>query len=117
MQILQLLRVGLQAFVALGVIAIVDAFHFVHGLFFERVILGADGLGPFERHVLEHVRDAGFPARIVHRAGVDVGVEGNDRRLVPLENDEVQAVGEGEFGDALLKVLQRLRNQRQRAQQ
>ena len=60
--------------------------HFVHGLALERVILGADGLGPFECHVLEHVRDAGLAARIVHRTGVDIGMERDHRRLMTLEN-------------------------------
>jgi hypothetical protein len=29
---------------------------------------------------------------------------------MPLENDEVQSIGEGEFGDALFEVLERLRD-------
>ena len=117
LQVRNFLRIGLQALVALGVVLVVDVLHFVHGLALERVVLGADGLGALERHVLEHVRDAGLAARIVHRAGVDIGVERDHRRLMPLENDEVQSVGERELGDALFKILQGLRREQQRAQE
>ena len=82
-----------------------------------RIVLGADGFGALERHVLEHVRDAGLAAGIVHRAGVHVGVERDDRRFVPLENDEVQPVGKRELGDALFEILERLRDQREREHQ
>ncbi len=86
-------------------------FHFVHRFALERVVLGADGLGAFERHVLEHVRDPGLAARIVHRAGVDIGVERDHRRFMPLENDEVESVAERKLGDPLLKILQGLRRE------
>ncbi len=106
LKIVQRLLVGLQALIALGIVLVVDVFHFVHGLALERIILGADGFGPFERHVLEHMRDPGLAARIVHRPGVDIGVEGDHRRLMALENDEMQSVAERKLGDPLLKIFQ-----------
>ena len=57
------------------------------------------------------------PPGIVHGAGVHIGMEGDDRRFMALENDEVQPVGQGELGDALFEVLQGLRNQREREYQ
>ena len=109
LQIRQLFWIGLQALVALGVVLIVNVFDLIHGFALERIVLGANGLGSLERHVFEHVRDAGFAARIVHRARVHVRVKGHHRRLVPLENDEVQPVGEREFSDAFFEIFQGLR--------
>ncbi len=109
--------VGVETLVALGVELVVDFFHFIHGRAFLRIVLGADGLGALERHVFEHVRDAGLAAGIVHRAGVHVGMEGHDRRFMALKNDEVQTVGQGKLGDALFEVLQGLRGQRERKYQ
>ena len=100
--------IGFLSLVALAIVAVVHALHFLQRLLFSRPVLGSDGLGPLERHVLEHMSDAGFPARIVHRSGVDVGVKRDHRRLVPLENNEVQSVRERKFGDALLEILKRL---------
>jgi hypothetical protein len=53
--------------------------------------------------VLEHVGEAGLAFGVVYRANVDVGVEGNDGRVMAFKNDEVEAVGEGEFGDAFFE--------------
>ena len=103
-----MLRVGLFALVALAIVTVVHALHFIQSLFFSRPVLGPDGFGSLEGHVLEHVSDAGFAARIVDRAGVDIGVKRDHRRFVPLEYDEVQSVGEREFSNALLEILQRL---------
>ena len=50
-----------------------------------------------------------WPFGIVDGAGVDIGVEGDDGRLVAFADDEVQAVGKGEFGDLFLEFLQILR--------
>ena len=61
--------------------------------------------------MLEHVGETGAAFGIVHRAGIDVGVEGNHGRFVAFEHDEVHAVGEGEFGDALREFLQILGGQ------
>ena len=52
------------------------------------------------------------PLGIVHRSGIHVGVERYDRRFVALEDDEVQAVGERKFGDALFEILKGLRGER-----
>ncbi len=89
--------------------SIVDALHFIHGLLFGRVVGGADLRRAFEGHVLEHVGDAGFAAGIVHGAGVHEGMEGDHGRVMPLEHDKVQAVGERELGDALFEIGERLR--------
>jgi hypothetical protein len=43
-------------------------------------------------------------------------VKGNDRCLVPLENDEVQTIGERELSDPFFEIFQRLRREQQRAQ-
>jgi len=77
----------------------------VHRLSLERIVLAADGFGALERHVLEHVCDAGFTARIVHRTSVHVGMKRHYRRFMALENDKVQSVREREFRNALFKVF------------
>jgi len=59
---------------------------------FGRPILGTDGLGTLEGHVLEHVGDADFAARAVDRTGIDAGVE-------------------GELGDAPFEIAERLRGE------
>ncbi len=77
-------------------------------------VRAADGFGAFEGHVLEHVGEAGAAFGVVDGAGVDVGVEGDHGRLVAFEDDEVHAVGEGEFGDALREFLEVLGGQEYR---
>jgi len=52
------------------------------------------------------VGEAGFAFRVVDGAGVHVGVERDDRGFVAFEDDEVEAVGEGELGDAFFEVLE-----------
>ena len=64
----------------------------------ERLLLalpvgGADGGRALERHVLEHVGEAGDPRDLLGRADVGVGGEGEDRRHRPLDDDEGPAVG------------------------
>jgi hypothetical protein len=54
-------------------------------------------------------------ARIVHRAGVHERVKGDHGSFVPLENDEVEAVGQRELGDALFEILEGLGAERKRA--
>ena len=80
-------------------------FHFVERLLLLRPVFDADRGSAFEGHVLEHVGEAGLSARIVERSRVHVGIEGDHRRFVALDDDEVHAVGEGEFGDFLFKFL------------
>src|SRR5207302_7691082 len=78
---------------ALGVVAVVDLFDGFEGLLFLGPVEGADGLGAFERHVFEHVREAGFAGRIVDGAGIHVGVEGNhggDRKSTRLNSSHVK---------------------------
>ena len=65
-------------------------------------------LRAFEGHVLEHVGDPGLTLRIVHRAGVHIGMEGNHGRFMALAHDEVEAVGQGEFRDLLFKLFEAL---------
>ena len=91
---LQLLRVAF----------VISPFDVGQRLLFERPILCADGLSALECHVLHHVSNTGLPARIVHGSSVDVGVEGDDRRLMALDDDEVESVREGEFGDGFFEV-------------
>ncbi len=64
--------------------------------------------------MLEHVGDAGGAGGIVDGAGVHVGVEGDHGRFMPLDDDEVQAVGEREFCNFFLKFLQALGGGEQR---
>jgi hypothetical protein len=59
--------------------------------------------------------DAGLAAGIVYRSGVHVGVERYDRRFVPLEDDEVQAIGERKLRNTLLKILKGLGGEQHRA--
>ena len=56
------------------------------------------------------------PDGIVDRPGVHIGVKRYHRRLMPLDDDEVQAIGEGELCDFLLELMQVLRRQEQRQQ-
>ena len=53
--------------------------------------------------MLEHVRKAGLALGIVHRAGVHIRVERNHRRLVPLHDDEVQAIRQRKLRDAFFE--------------
>ena len=61
--------------------------------------------------MLEHVGHAALAGGIVHRSGVHEGVEGHHGRFVPLVDDPMHSVGQGEFGDVLFKLLQVLRLQ------
>ncbi len=101
----------MKTFALLLVQAVIDLFDIIQRLFFRGPVLGADGLGAFEGHVLEHVRDAGFAAGIVHGADVHVGVEGDHRRLMAFNDQKMEAVGEGELGDFFLKVFKGLRRE------
>src|SRR5581483_1546663 len=73
-----------------------------------------NGLGSFERHVLEHMSDAGLAGGVVHRAGIDVGVKGNDRGFVALGDDEVKSVGERELSYFFFEFLKTLCRSRKR---
>ena len=107
----------MRALATLLVEAVVGIFNRRQGLLFFRPVLGADGLGALESHVLEHVSQSGLAFRVVHRPGIHVGVEGNHRRLVPLENDEVQTVSERELGNSLFELFKILRRDAQRQQE
>ena len=55
--------------------------------------------------MFEHMSDAGFATGIVYRADVHVSVKRDHGRLMAFEDDEVQSVSKGEFGDALFEVF------------
>ena len=67
--------------------------------------------------MFEHVREAGGAAGIVDRAGVHVGVKADDGRVVTFNDQEVQAVGEGEAGYCFLEILQGLGGKQAREQE
>ncbi len=103
--------IGFGQFVAFGIELVVDAFDVIEGLFLRGPVRGPDSLRAFEGHVFEHVCEAGAAFGIVDRAGVDVGVERDYGRFVAFKHDEVHAVGEREFGNALREFLQILGGQ------
>ncbi len=117
LKVFEFFGIGVYALVALFIVAIVVALHFVHGLLFERIVFGADGFGSLKGHVLKHVCNTGFTAGIVDGARIDVGMERYDGRLMAFEDDEVQSVGESEFGDALFEVFKGLGGEKRRAQE
>ena len=61
--------------------------------------------------MLEHVSDAGAALGVVHRAGIHIGVERNDRGGMAFEDDEVEPVGEGKLGNVLFELFEVLRGQ------
>ena len=87
------LRIGLRSFVLLGLQAVVGGLNGVQSELLIRPVRGADHLGALKSHVLEHVSNPGRARRVVDRSGVHVGMKGNHRRLMPLGDDEMQAVG------------------------
>jgi hypothetical protein len=60
-RLLSFFGIGLGELVALGVELVVDAFDLGEREFFGGPVGGADGVGAFEGHVLEHVGEAGGP--------------------------------------------------------
>ena len=104
---LDFLRIGVERICCARLQSGRRRFDVVEGVLFLGPVLGADGWGAFEGHVLEHVREAGAAIGVVDRAGVHVGVEGDHRGFVAFDHqDEVQAVGEGELGDFFLELLE-----------
>jgi len=114
---LDLLRIRVRPFAPLLLQPVVTFLNRGQRLIFLRPVLRSDGLRAFESHMLEHMRQTGLSLRIVHRAGVHVGVEGNHGRLVTLQNDEMHSVRERELGDAFLEFLQILRHGKTRRKQ
>ena len=64
-----------------------------------RVILRADGLGALEHHVLEQMRDARAAGLLIRAADVRHPAAGDGRLVMPLDEEEVEAVGKGLFHD------------------
>ena len=64
--------------------------------------------------MLKHVRQAGLALGIVDRAGVHVGMEGDNGRFVPLENNEMQTVPQRELSDVFFEFLEVLRRGEER---
>ena len=83
----------------------------------RRVVRGADLVGAFERHVLEHVREAGDPRDFLRRAGIHDRGEREDGCFGALHDDDGQAVVELAHGDALLERGEILRVQGRRDRQ
>ncbi len=92
-QLLQLRRILPHALAVLGVVGRVRVFHLLQRHLFGRPVRRADLLGALEGEVLEHVRNAGLPGRIVRVAGIHQRVVGKDRRLGPLNQQYRQPLG------------------------
>ena len=56
--------------------------------------------------MFEHVRNPGFALGIVHRTGIDIGMERDHRGRMPLQHNKVEAVGQGEFRDVFFEFFQ-----------
>lgn len=71
--------------------------------------------------MLKHVSHAAFARRVVHSSGINEGVKGDYRSLMPFIYDPMHSVRKRKFGYVLLKLLQVLavqqkRNRRQQKQ-
>ena len=66
-----------------------------------RKILGTDLGSPFEHHVLEHVGQAGLTPGFVPGPHPVPYLEGDNRRLVVLEEENLEAVGKGRLDDLI----------------
>ena len=84
----QLCRVLPDALAELGVVRGVGRFDLGQGDFLSGVVGGADGVGPLEGDVLEHVGEAALALGIVDRTGVDQRVEAEYWGLWTLVDDE-----------------------------
>jgi len=59
--------------------------------------------------MLQHMRQAALPRRVVHIARINKGGVAEDRRIRPLADNERQPLGQDFGRDSLLKTLQVLR--------
>src|SRR5262249_26035099 len=71
-----------------------DLFELLEKLLFTRVVFGSDLVGAFERHVLEEMRDAGYPRLLVDTAHLYPGLADEHRRVVPGHEEHPQSVRE-----------------------
>ena len=78
-QLLQLGFVAADGLVALGDVGGVGGLDFLQRGLFGGVVGGADLVGALERHVLEHVGEAGLAHGVLRGTGVDQSEEGEDR--------------------------------------
>ena len=75
LELLDLVLIAIDAFIALGNVCCVLGFYLGEGCFFGGIVRSADLVGSLEGHVLEHVREPGLAHGVLHRAGIDVGEE------------------------------------------
>lgn len=78
-------------------------------------LLGLQMLRALEHQVLEQVRKAAAPGRIILRADVIPDLHGNGRARVVLDTDDLQAVGERALLERDRRDRQRVRRARRRA--
>ena len=75
-------------------------------------IARADGRRALEHHVLEEVRDTGDAGPLVHAADARHPAAGDGRRVVPLDHEQLHAVGERALLDRhLLRLAKRHRGE------
>ena len=98
--------VGLEAPVPLGQQRLVGGLLGLEQRLLLRPVLGAHHAGALEGHVLHHVGDAGLAHLLVRAAGVHHGLEREHRRVVALDDDELETVRERELLHLLLEVLE-----------
>ncbi len=110
-QLRQLLRVLPHALNALCLIRGIGLLDFFQRNFLRRVVGGADVGRALEGHVLHHVRQSGFVARVLRRPGVHQREERKHRRLGPLPQNHGQPVGQGLHRNPLFVGRQVLRSQ------
>src|SRR5208337_3230100 len=84
--------------------------------FLARVVARANRFRSLKRHVLEHVREAGLPHGILHRARIHVREKRKHRRFRTLTDDDGKPIGKLLHRSALLESSQILA-QSDRAQQ
>ena len=99
-------RVRRFGLLLLGIQPVIGLLDTVQGFLLQCPVLGADGLGALERHVLHHVGDTRLAAWVVDRSGIYIGIEGHHRRLMALNDNEMQAVRKRKLRHRLLEITQ-----------
>ena len=105
-QLFELLVVAAHGLVSLLQIGRVSFLYPFQRGFFGGIIRGADLVRALERHVLEHVCQAGLTQGVLHRAGIHVSEKSEYGSFRAFADHDRQAVGEFLDRDALFEGSQ-----------